>query len=233
MSAFDSIGLSAGNQTRAFMMALARKIKDRHGSAIHLYCSTAQNADFFRKIDRDGLFTTVNTTTLFAETCRKPVVDEAAAMETARRYEKLLGTTYNVFAVGNRHVGRGFALGGFHHPRSRVSENTSYAQMVNAFNETFQFWENEIRTKGLTMGLNGTLEFIAMLRAFNLPFRGLVGSRFKNLYFWGHSERYDTPDVERAFGTIHVPEDAHVELPTPFFHEQEHRREFKIGRAHV
>lgn len=226
MSAFDSIGLSAGNQTRSFMTALARTIKARHGSAIHLYCSTAQNADYFRKADTEGLFTSINSMRLFAETCREPVKDEQAVMEMARHYEAMLGTTYNVFAVGNRHVGRGFALGGYHHPRSRVSENTSYAQMVNAFNQTFQFWENEIRIKGLTMGLNGTLEFIAMLRAFNLPFRGLVGSRFKNLYFWGHSERYDTPDVARAFETIHVAADAHVELPTPFFHEEEHRREF-------
>ena len=75
-------------------------------------------------------------------------------MARAREWEARLGTTINALIMTNRHLGRSFSLGGFHHPRSRYSEYTDDVQAPHGFNSVLDYWEEEITAKSISLFLN-------------------------------------------------------------------------------
>jgi capsule polysaccharide modification protein KpsS len=116
--------------------------------------------------------------------------------------EDSLPRTYNSVAVGNRHLGRGYALAGFYHPRSRYSEETDYVRMIHAYNETFSYWEDSLREHGVTLVVNGTLESAVICHKLGIPYRVLAGSRHKNLHFWAVNEYYEDPRINDVYKEI-------------------------------
>ena len=117
--------------------------------------------------------------------------------------------------VGNRVLGRGYALGGFHYARSPQSEGLRYVHVVHAFNEHFAFWENEVRTKGLTMMVQpGRVEAI-VARAHGLPVRCMEPARLGPRYLWAVDEFQTCPDIKEAYDRILDVDDAPtIEQPT-------------------
>ena len=88
-----------------------------------------------------------------------------------------LGRTYNSLAVANRHLGRGYALAGFYHPRSRHSEGSAISRCCSAYNRYFAFWDREVSGKGLTLVLGGPAEAGAVASINGLLYRRLAGAR--------------------------------------------------------
>ena len=117
----------------------------------------------------------------------------------ARRWESLIGRTYNELAMTDRHLGRGFALAGFYHPRSRISETTTYVQMLDLFNRRMSFWDEEFREKNIDLVVNGSVDLAVMAKARNIPMRRLNRSRFANYYYWSFYEKLLHPGVEKRF----------------------------------
>ena len=152
---FARIGLVAAAEYRYFLTHLVREIKDRRGSEIHLICQTPETKKFYQQIDNSNLFDSITVNDVIQSSYRHIDLDDKAVFARAIAYEEQYGFTFNGLALTNRHLGRGYALGGFHHPRSRESENTSYVQMVHTYSEQISFWENFFREKKLTMLLNG------------------------------------------------------------------------------
>lgn len=207
------IALFARSDIRFFMLDVARELKRRHGSVIYLYCSGPQAVDFYEKVNQEGLFASVNDSTallsnVFAEgLIEDEVVARAAAME------RRLGYGYNRLAVPNRHLGRGFMLGGFYHPRSRYSEATSYVQMMHAYNEALHFWDRELGEKNITCVINVGIEAAAIARMRGIPYRSLASSRFKNYHYWAHNEFYENPDFEAAYHAGAGSDQGDIEAP--------------------
>lgn len=194
------IAFVARSETRFFLLALARALKERHSSRLHLYCNSQQEVEFYECQNREGLFASVTDAGTLMKRCGDTGLDEGAVIARARAFEEQIGCTYNHLAVCNRHLGRGYALGGFYHPRSNQSEKTSYTQFLHAYNETLAFWEREFREKRITLVLNGGKEAAVMARAHGLPFRAMAGSRFKDYHYWAWNEFRETPLIEEAFG---------------------------------
>lgn len=220
-----SIALGARPQSRFLMMAVAREIKRRHGSKIHLYCNGPQERAFYESQDRDGLFASIVEADQVHRHVRDDGLDPDEVFARARRLEALIGHTINRMVVADRHLGRGYALGGVHHPRSRTSETADYIRMVHALCCSLEFWEQEFREKGVTLCLNGSREaaYIASVRG--VPYRVLAGSRIRNLHYWAWNEMYETPVFEEAWRALdYTPEN---DLKAPYFTHQVNRRLFR------
>ena len=197
-AAFARVGLYARSETRLFMVSLAREIKDRFGASIVLYTGNDQETAFYRR-HGEGVFEDIIQAKALHAAAMEPPADERAEIERAQAYEARLGQTINFLSVSNRHLGRGYALGGFGHPRSRISEHAKYVHLLHAYNECLAFWDREIPARGLTLVLNGPRESGVMARHHGVPFRVFAGSRHANLHNWAWNEFYENPEFEWAY----------------------------------
>ncbi|MEQ8701483.1 MAG: hypothetical protein RLT05_33600, partial [Bauldia litoralis] len=180
---------------------------------IYLYCATRQACDFWESKNEGGIFADVKAVDILYRTSAEPVADPEAVMARAASLEERLGTTINTFAVSDRHLGRGYALGGFRHPRSRRSENTSYVQMVAGFTAVTDFWLREFEEKKPTLVINCGKVAAVVARTLGVPYRTLAGSRFKNFHQWAHNEFFENYLVEDAFGRASSEADQTIEVP--------------------
>lgn len=197
--AFARISLGARSESRTFMMGLARALKEQFGSVIHLYCNGPQEVAHYEKLNGDGIFATINNADTLLKAGFEKDIEEETVLARAKEFEKLTGLTINRMAVPHRHFGRGYALGGFHHPRSRYSEKIDYLHMVHAYCETLDFWDQEFREKNITLCLNSPREAAYIAQVRGIPYRSLALSRYENYHYWAWNELYESPLIEQAF----------------------------------
>lgn len=200
-SSFESVALVLNSYLGPFMMELAAILKERHASTIHLYCKTDILVDQYSMAPHDKLFASVTNFMCFPPALREIDLDEAAELATARDWEQRLGLTYNALAVANRHVGLGYALGGYRHPRSRYGA-ASYLQMVHAYNVQLGFWGREFENKGITLVLADNKEIASVARMMGVPYRTMARSRYENLHYWEETETREAAPVQRVFDSI-------------------------------
>lgn len=196
-----SILLVAHSEYRGVYTGIAARLKAEMDACIHLYVSTAQEAAHYRRLDRDGIFASITVARALYDACREPVPDAAKLVAEAQANEAAYGTTINELALGDRHLGRGFALAGYRHPRSRLSEETGYLQMLNGFNRVIDFWAGEIAAKSPSLILNAGKVLNVIARRHRVPTRVLAASRFGNLYYWAVNEFFEHPGIEAAYAT--------------------------------
>ncbi len=222
----ERIGLVASAPLRFLMVDIARALQERFGSTIHLYCTNKQIQRHYESQNTDGVFTSITGGMGLVNLTSGPDGDFGALFAKARVYEQRIGRTYNSLAVGNRHLGRGYALAGSGHPRSRMATESDYPALVHSYNEHFDRWQREIDDKRLTLILGGPGETPCIARANSVPFRMLVGSRHKNFHYWAHDEYISNPNIEAVYHTLkddrpqqHGQDEAYklAEIHTPKF----------------
>jgi hypothetical protein len=221
---FSCIAIQPASAFRYIYLALLETIRARHDCVIHLYCNTEQDEKFYAPYRNSGLVDSITRTGVLYQAIGRRDLDEETELSRARAREAQLGTTINRLAVTDRHLGRGYALGGFHHPRSRYSERTSYLQMVHGYNELVDFWLREIEEKRPTLMINCGLVAELLAKAGGIPVRGMIGSRYENYYYWGRNEFYETPAVEAAYHALKdAPESGDVD---PYLSHMSLRKKF-------
>jgi hypothetical protein len=197
----------------ALFVELARQLKREHGCRIHLYVSIDRDVRHYSKIDDGKLFESVNLVGEIAVQSLGPTPPHDQVVAEARENEKWLGLTYNELAVSNRHLGRGFALGGFYHPRSRLSENIDYWTMLHIFNGNIAYWRREIEQKRPVMAIQMRKHCAVVARKMGVPMRWLAIARFKNYYHWTHTEFAELPTLERTYRRIREALPAELDAP--------------------
>lgn len=218
-----SVMLVAHSEYRGVYLGIARRLR-ADGAAIHLYTATEQESAYYRRVDDEGLFASITVARTLYVVCAQAVEDEKAVVAEARRNEQDLGIVYNELALSDRHLGRGYALGGYRHPRSRTSERTGYVQMLNGFNATIGFWRDEIAIRKPDLIMNPGKVLCVLARRHGIPARILAGSRYKNYYYWAVNEFFENPALARAYEgasptetrTFDSPYDAHVRFRAKF-----------------
>ena len=210
---FKSIALIARSEVRLLMIEVARELRERYGATIHLFCFGPQEVVFYEKKNENGLFDTIVDAEILLSSTRTLNLNEADVFARGRSMEETLPRTYNSVAVGNRHLGRGYSLGGFFHPRSRYSDETSYVQLVHAYSETLEFWEQKFRELNITLVVNGPVESSVVARKMNIQFRALAGARLENRHYWAVNEYYDDPRVAKKFMSLGVAEESPKLMP--------------------
>ncbi len=224
MPDFSRILLLGHSQYRYLYVELARKLKAKHGSEIYLYCAKEQRSKFWHDKNKDGVFSGIIANETLYRAVALPVDDTEGLFKRASELEAWLGTTINALAVTDRHLGRGYALAGFNHPRSYASEQTSYAQMVAGFVALIEFWRNQFETKSPTLVIDCGKVAALICRRMNIPYRTLAGSRYKNLHQWAHNEYCENPRIEERYRelentnvtTIDSPYHSHMTLRRMF-----------------
>lgn len=221
---FENVALITNSQVRFLLIAIARGLKTSHGSRIHLFCKSPQEASEYTALNSDGLFDSITNMEVMFQALDDPLVGEEEVLVKARRYEAKLGTTYNLVAVSNRHFGRGYALGGFYHPRSRWSERCDYVHMLHGFNMVFDFWERQIQEKSISLFLGGTKETAVIAHSYGIPMRSLFRSRYQSYHYWTPNEYRDHPRLEVLYRSIDVPSVPSVELKDTYLDERARRQ---------
>jgi len=220
-----TVFMLAHSQYRGLLVGIAKRLRSELDARIHLYCATAQEVVHYQNIEPvDGLFASISAANDLYRICAEPVSDAEAVAEKARANEAWLGTTINTIVLSDRHLGRGYALGGFRHPRSRISEGTSYPQMLNGINAAISFWRDEFRRHKPDVMINGNKTVALVAHAENVPLRGLAGARYRNYHYWAVDEYYSNPAVEAAFARADA--DGTADLSAPYDGHMQMRRHF-------
>ena len=210
---------------RNFLPSLIRRLKSEHGCAVHLYCAGPARKRYYENINQDNLFDTISVHHVDVLEIDPITLNAEDVFGRARVWEDELGIGVNEFMISDRHFGRGYAQGGFNHPRSRLSERTSFLQIVECYNRRIAFWHRELAEKGIDLIINGTRELVAVAVACCVPLRRLIRSRHGNYYYWAFDDKLLHPGIEAGYRNL--PEDTIVErLQEPAFAYQEGRREF-------
>lgn len=209
------IAVQARSETRFFMLEVCRELKRRTGAQLYLYCIGPQELAFYRNHNADDLFDGItDADVLLASAKREDLpLTEDEIIARARAFESETGTTINTIAVGNRHLGRGYALGGYYHPRSRASEHVDYLHLVYAYTETLAFWKRELSEKKIDLMINGGKEAAMVCRLLGIPFRSMGTSRYRNYQNWTWNEYFETPEFKQAYDAGEGAGDGKLERP--------------------
>ena len=223
---FRSIAFQPRKDFREFWYRLAKLLKERHGSQIHLYASTKEEARYYRELDREGIFSSFSVTyAALMGFVREQGLDADEVFERARKMEAYTGTTINAIAATDRHLGRGYSPAGFYFPKSRISEETDYVQMVHGSTEMLDFWDREIKEKGITLVMGGNKFQGIMARVHGLHFTMNYPSGSATHEYWSNNEMGDSDRLQGVFdklagvapeiGTIDQPYQQYKILRTP------------------
>ena len=226
-----SIAMIGNPWYRYFFADLAAMLKDRYNSAIYVYSPTEDGCRTMSEVGGKAFDATEIMPTTVTYIPRADL-DEVQVIETAQVFEEKYGVRYNTLMVSDRHFGRGYAPGGFHHPRSVQSERGTYFDAVHAYNQQFEFWEREFETKSiaLIMEINSSL-IGAVARHFGALIRNPVRARHKNYYHWATDEYGYCELAARIYNSSRaLPEEhlAGVPFQAAMFNE-EARRRYRAG----
>lgn len=206
----ESIAIVLTSPFMIFMHAMGRELKKKYGSRIHLYCHGPDYVEYFNKQNTDGTFDTIQDYWLFHSHFRdKEWPEREAIYAKSRGYERKYGKTIAEMAMGSTFWGYQFALAGYYVPRLPVNVETNYEQMLHLYNLNFEFWEQEIKDKGITLVLGGASipnEVMFIAEAHGIPIRAATVSRFGNLHYWARDRFFGTPDVAKVYPTIQNPD---------------------------
>lgn len=224
----SDVAICARAESRFFMLDVAHYLKEKWGSRIHLYCNNVEDVKFYTALDAEGVLSSINDSGVLLDSLKEDArPDEQAIIKIAREYEQRLGITYNLLSVSDRHLGRGYALGGFRHPRSRYSEESEYIDLVHAFNRTVRYWEEQLQIRGVGLVVNGSKESAVVCRMLGIHYRTLALSRRDNLYYWAQDEFFKNSEIEAIFWkTRHIKADP-VVLDKPYLSHQVMREKFR------
>ena len=195
-----SIALVGNPWYRHFFADLGALIKQRHGAQLHVYCVSKEGCELFRAADRRSVFTSFNVMPSSATYQPGAPLNEVDVVARARQFEGKYDLTYNCLMVSDRLFGRGYAPGGYHHPRSLQSEAGSIVDALHIYNRQFEFWEQEFATKrhDMIMEVNNPLQAV-VARKHGALVRNPTPARHRNLYYWTTDEYGYCDGVEQVF----------------------------------
>lgn len=182
--ALRCVGLVGNPWYRHFYPQLGRELKSRFGSRLVLFASSREAANLFRTCAPDDLYDTIEVIPSLVTMPIPMVEDRAMTVAAARRNEENYGVTYNWMAVPDRLYGKGYALGGFYHPRSRHSEGADYWQLLEAYNQQVGLWATALQTLQITALVEANLLQGTVAERHGILVRNFIPARHKNLYYW-------------------------------------------------
>jgi hypothetical protein len=221
------IGLFFQPIYRYWQLALARQLKERHGAVIHGYCATDQEVAFYQEQAGDLLASIQNIETDFRHP--KRVKDEAALYDRARHWENILGCTFGLLTVSNRHYGRGYSLAGTGHPRSRMSEQGGMTDVVSGYVASAEAWDRQFRDRKFDLVINGTPVTARLARHYRIPYRSMLNSRIDDLFYWADDEFYWSSRVEPAWKSLRIDSERRAPIVITRTHNviEAYRKRFK------
>jgi hypothetical protein len=201
-ASFTNIGMEIQPAQAEMFTLLARLLKERHGSQLHLYVRGRVEEDAYRKNNTDGLWNTVTNGSVHVPALQEEGLDEEEVIARARRMEELVGEPINRLALPNRQMGHAFAAGAWRHPVAPFVARASNTQLLHALAKSVAFWEREIREKNLDLVMDGSKFMAATARAMGVPYRRLTLARFETYCYWAVNEYFDHPGLKDTYDAL-------------------------------
>ncbi len=197
--AFRDVGIQISAKTRDIMLAVAKELRTRHGARVHLYTRGPEEERFFNNFPGEKCWDSATDAAKVPAAVMETEIDEARTMARAREFEAKIGRTVVELTFSHRHLGRGYALGGFRHPHAATYDDASYLQTVHAYVRQLEFWDGEFERRGLTLLLQGENVAQAIATSRQVPARLLIGARYKSLWFWACDQYQTNPLLPAAW----------------------------------
>ena len=122
------------------MRDIALELRRQRACTVHAVAGSEEQKRFFTSEAQRDAYDSVSVQGYPIRAIEETLPPTDQLLERARHYEAKTGVTYNRLAVGDRHFGKGYALLGSGHPRSRYSENSEYSHLLHGYNQYFEFW---------------------------------------------------------------------------------------------
>lgn len=201
LPALERVAIVARPHLRHLHLALARELRDNHGSEVHMLCGSPEAATSYLSMGADAL-AGAHALSRALPAKWDEVVDYDAVIERARRVEERFGVRLNQLAMTNRHLGRGFALAGNRHPRSRQSEGMEHPHVLTALCDALEEWATKLQELRITALLEGGAMHAPVTRTLGIPMRTFASSRYRNLHSWTVDEFRWNPMIERTYESL-------------------------------
>ena len=199
---FANIGMEIQPAQASMFASLARLLKERHGSRIHLYVRGRVEEAAYRKNNTDGFWESVTNGSVHIRALQEEGLDEKEVTARARRMEDLVDEPINRLALSSRQMGHAFAAGAWRHPVAPFVARASNTQLLHALAESVAFWEREIREKNLDLVMDGNKFMAATARALGVPYRRFTLARLKTYCYWAVNEYFDHPTLEETHESL-------------------------------
>ncbi len=207
LAKFKNIGLMYHNERGGYYTKLANELKKINGANIHFFCTDSFTQ---KKLTEEG-FESVTLVPFLYSNLELEEKEIPSLIEKTKALEERFGFPFNYFFMVDRHLGRGYSLGGFRHPRSSYSESTSYFQGLKAFIREIDFWDKNVKSLSLDFFIGGSKLITNMMRTNNVVHRGISESRYKNFRYWSFNEFFESPKFEEAFNKVSKDSDLKLE----------------------
>lgn len=196
------VGLQAIAQHGRLIIQIARLIKSKHGARVYIYVNSPEEKRGIEQLNKDGLIDDVIDCQKVTPALRKTVGECDSVIAKARKWETRIGETYSQMAFEHRRLSRGYFPGGTGLPTSPLVQNASYIQVINAFNESFEFWEDEIKSKNFSLIVGTDKVSIAVCRHHNVPYRRIFSSKFGAEHYWALDEKSTNPSIQCSYDAL-------------------------------
>jgi len=201
-SSLQSVAIEIQRAQEPLMLPLARLLKERHGAEVHLYVRSPEDARGLSRRDGSGIWDSVTNGHVLPQALRAEGVDEAVEVERARELAATIGEPINRLALADRLTGQAFVSGAVNHPFAPYARLATNSQLLHAINEQADFWQREIKDKGLTLLIDGNKFMAAMGRMAGVPYRRLTLARYKTYYYWASDEFFTHSGLEAAYQAV-------------------------------
>jgi hypothetical protein len=195
---FKNIGIRYHSQRGGYLKRIARELMKISGAKIHFYSNNENTVVMLKKSGFDS----VGRIPFLYNGLKLENGEGEKLIYKAKEYEDKFKYPFNYFFMIDRHLGKGFSLGGFRHPRSSYSENISYEEGLKGLIREINFWEDEVDSKDIDFFINPSKQLVSILNYRNIDSRGIAESRFKNYRYWTFDEFYGSPLIEKEFQGI-------------------------------
>lgn len=181
------------------LMRLAAHLKSEYGSRIHWYVPRPEAVATVERHDLAAALESIEVMPEARSEGRNAKERKDKYIAEARRIEATYGTSINRYAVTDRHLGRGFAPGGFFFPRSRQAKNNDYWDLLATYCDYVNYWERQFDEKGLSLLITSGWMEADVAKVHGAPVRRPMSSRYKNLHFWATDGFGDSSHMPDAF----------------------------------
>ncbi len=207
---FANIGMEIQPAQASMFASLARLLKERHGSRIHLYVRGRVEEAAYRKNNTYGFWESVTNGSVHIRALQEEGLDEKEVTARARRMEDLVDEPINRLALSSRQMGHAFAAGAWRHPVAPFVARASNTQLLHALAGSVAFWEREIREKNLGLVMDGSKFMAATARALGVPYRRLTLARLETYCYWAVNEYFDHPGLKETYDSLDHWPDAEI-----------------------
>lgn len=228
-----TIGIVTAADYDQFNLALCKELKRLTGCRVVFYVSGLESMRSHERFRKDGIIDEIVDRDVLLPAASRMDVGAEAVFTRAQEMEDFIGCTYNEVMMTRRDIGRGFALGGYYHPRMPGVDRMSYVQVIHGVSENLAFWRNEFESKRLDLIINGQKDAAVVARALGIPYRFLYSSRVGNYYYWSRDEFFEVPGLRESYDRLEGGRFEPIEIDQPYFQEIKSRAKSLRGSAFV